>query len=72
MMNILYDFITNTLNGEVANINKEAVALWIRHLPRSLRILGLNPTRVMTMIPHMTPVLVNVPGSGLESDLNKL
>ena len=33
--------------------------------------MGSNPTGVTTMIPNMTPVLL-VPGSGLESDLNKL
>ena len=36
---------------------REAVALWIRCLPRNLGIVGLNPTQVTTMIPHIAPAL---------------
>ena len=35
------------------------------------RDLSSNPTWVMVLIPDMTPVLL-IPGSGLESDLDKL
>ena len=35
-----------------------AVAKWLRCLPRNLRIVGSNPTRITTMIPHIPPVLV--------------
>jgi hypothetical protein len=34
------------------------MALWVSRLSRNLGIVGSNPTRVTTMIPHMAPVLV--------------
>ena len=59
-----YDVTLEEYGGDVQAVPISALKVrWISMVhgewwPRNFGIMGSNPTRVTTMIPHMTPVLV--------------